>query len=79
MGVHFPDRCFRGFFATCRPDPADRFAASASRRRALSRDQPVTDDDLVEDLPFCFFLAFTYALAYLLVISAGTSSTTHSS
>ena len=56
--------------ATLRPEPGGRLAAAVSRRRALSRDQPVTVDHLVQNLPLFFFEAFTYALAYLVVISA---------
>ncbi len=40
------------------------------RRRALSRDQPVTETTSSNTLPLSFFLAFTYAFAYLVVTSA---------
>ena len=52
-----------------RPDPG-RHAAATSRRRALSRDQPVTDTTSSRTRPFCFLPALRYAFAYLLVISA---------
>jgi len=60
----------RGRFAQLRPDPGDRLAAAASRRRALSRDHPVTSTTWSRTFPLSFFAAFTYALAYLVVISA---------
>ncbi len=50
--------------------PAACFAAAISRRRALSRDQPVTETTSSRIRPLSFFAAFTYALAYLVVISA---------
>lgn len=46
--------------------PGARCVAPANRLRALSRDQPVTETTC----PLSFLLAFTYALAYLLVTSA---------
>src|SRR5664279_1465452 len=67
---YFGDRGFRDFFATCLPPPGGRFAASASRRRALSRDQPVTPITSSRIRPLSFFEAFAYALAYLVVTSA---------
>ena len=45
-------------------------AAAVNRRRALSRDQPVTSTTSSRIRPLSFFAAFTYALAYLAVISA---------
>ncbi len=54
----------------CRPEPGGRLAAAVSRRRALSRDQPVTATTSSRILPLSFFDAFAYALAYLVVISA---------
>jgi hypothetical protein len=45
-------------------------AAAASRRRALSRDQPVTATTSSSSRPRSFFDAARYALAYLVVISA---------
>ena len=50
--------------------PAGCCAAATSRRRALSRDQPVTDTTSSSTRPLSFFAAFTYALAYLVVTSA---------
>lgn len=60
----------RGRFATCRPAPGGCFAAATSRRRALSRDQPVTSTTWSSTRPLSYLLALAYALAYLLVISA---------
>ncbi|MBA2717356.1 MAG: hypothetical protein H0U51_09950 [Propionibacteriales bacterium] len=45
-------------------------AAATSRRRALSRDHPVTSTTASRIRPLSFLLAFTYAFAYLLVTSA---------
>jgi hypothetical protein len=56
--------------ATLRPEPGGRFAAAVSLRRALSRDQPVTSTTWSRICPLSFFEVFTYALAYLVVISA---------
>ena len=62
-------RCFLTLFATFRPAPGRRAAAS-SRRRALSRDQPVTDTTSSRALPFSAFPAFKHAFGYRLVTSA---------
>ena len=53
-------RCFLGRAATCRPAPGRR-AAATRRRRALSRDQPVTDTTSSRTLPFADLLALEYA------------------
>ncbi|MGL5826435.1 MAG: hypothetical protein ACRCYU_16730 [Nocardioides sp.] len=53
-----------------RPAPGGRAAAAASRRRALSRDQPVTSTTWSRIWPLSFFEAFAYALAYSVVTSA---------
>ena len=50
--------------------PGGRFAAEVSRRRALSRDQPVTPTTWPRIRPLSFFEALTYTLAYLVVTSA---------
>jgi len=65
---YFVARCFRTRFATVRPGPGGR-AAATRRRRALSRDHPVTDTTSSRTLPFSALPAFRYAFAYLLVIS----------
>lgn len=65
----FGARCFLGGSTTCRPVPGGRFAAATSRRRALSRDQPVTDITSSRTRPLSVLLAFAYAFAYLLVTS----------
>lgn len=65
---YFLARClFTGFTARGRG-----FAARTSRRRALSRDQPVTATTSSNNWPRSFFDARTYPLAYFAVISART-------
>ena len=63
-------RGLRGRVATCRPAPGGRCAALVSRRRALSRDQPVTDTTSSRIRPFVRLSEALNALAYLVVISA---------
>jgi hypothetical protein len=53
-----------------RPLPGGCLAAVINRRRALSLDQPVTETTSSSTLPLSFFLALTYAFAYLVVTSA---------
>ena len=52
------------------PTPAATSPASVSRRRALSRDQPVTETTSSRIWPRTFFPALTYVLAYRVVTSA---------
>jgi hypothetical protein len=59
-----------GPLATCRPAPGGRCAAPVSRRRALSRDQPVTDVTSSRMRPFVRLSAALNALADLVVTSA---------
>ena len=63
-------RGFLGLFATTRPAPGGRFEAATRRRRALSRDQPVTSTTASRTRPLSFFEALAYALAYFVVTSA---------
>lgn len=62
---YFRDRGLRAVLTT----RGRGFAASASRRRALSRDQPVFATTSSKSLPCCFFDALAYAVAYFAVIS----------
>ena len=63
-------RCLRGRVATERPAPGGLCAALVSRRRALSRDQPVTDTTSSRIRPFVRLSAAWNDRAYLVVISA---------
>lgn len=63
-------RGLRDRVATARPAPGGLCAARASRRRALSRDQPVTDTTSSRIRPLVRRSAALNALAYLAVISA---------
>lgn len=55
--------------ATVLPGPGG-WSAAWVRRRALSRVQPVTATTSPSTAPLVFFVAFLYALAYFVVISA---------
>ena len=50
--------------------PVDHHPAEISRRRALSRDHPVTPTTSSRIRPLSPFAAFTYVLPYLVVTSA---------
>ena len=53
-----------------RPAPGAVLAAAVSRRRALSRDQPVTSTTASRIRPLSCFAALAYAFAYFVVTSA---------
>ena len=63
-------RCFLGRVATERPAPGGLCVALVSRRRALSRDQPVTDTTSSSIRPFVRLSAARNDRAYLVVTSA---------